>query len=328
MADMGRLISEADAYGDVRFDEGAASRQAEVDQLQVDVRNLLQDKETLSNLVTQVRGERDAARRELADHLATHVPDEPVEPPAPAATTRIGMSALPGDWAKRLAEVGAGVTARRIFADFTADGRAKASLIEQAIKDGMTPVVSYKGTPSPANVAAVRAYLASLNVLVYATWHHEPYDNMGAAEYITGARAFLAAKSSKVKVGPIFHGWLLDSQVITFATYTNAELLDAWDFVAIDSYETAKKIPGDRIPVLTKWLADQGKPSMPIVIGEYNGKSADSIARSGEVFLTTPQVAIACMWNNTGSGGAEATPLSGDRLAAFRATLADPRAKK
>jgi hypothetical protein len=57
-------------------------------------------------------------------------------------------------------------------------------------------------------------------------------------------------------------------------------------------------------------------------VGEYNGYSAQTIAEMGDVLLSTPNVWFGCMWNSSGGKG---VPLSGDRLTAFRQTLADPR---
>ena len=47
---------------------------------------------------------------------------------------------------------------------------------------------------------------------------------------------------------------------------------------------------------------------------------------TGEQILSSPTVDVAMVWNSTGTGNAGAVPLSGDRLVAFKATKADPRA--
>jgi hypothetical protein len=59
-------------------------------------------------------------------------------------------------------------------------------------------------------------------------------------------------------------------------------------------------------------------------VGEYNGYSAKTIADAGEALMSTPNVWFGCMWNADGDKGWE---LTGDRLAAFRDTLADPRSQ-
>lgn len=320
MADMGPLISEADKYGDERFAEGAKSRQAEVDDLTTEAANL-------SRNLANSEAAYDDLQEAFDAHMATHAP---VEPLTPTRQMSLGMSALPSEWASTMAAVGQdGITARRIFCDSMTNPKQRDSLVRAAIAAGMAPVISFKGTPTPSACDGVRAYLDSLGVTVYATWHHEPYDDMTGPEFRAGIKTFAQrVRTERVKVGPILHGWLLDNKVSEFAAYSDAELLKTFDWFGIDSYETAKKVSGDRVPVLVKWLKDQGRTDMPIVIGEWNGKSAESIKRSSEAFLSEPQVSVACFWNNVGSGAAEATPLTGDRLAAFKATKADPRVIK
>lgn len=315
-ADMGPVISAVDEYGDQRYAEGAASRQAEVDTVEAEV--------------TRLRGFGVALAEQLAEanlryeaHMATH------QPPAPQRTTVIGMSAPADKWAQRLADVGGPIKARRIFGDLTSDGRSQSGLIEAAVRDGMTPVVSYKGTPSAANIKAVRDYLASLDVAVYATWHHEPHGDMTPQAFRDGSKVFFGAKSAKVKVGPILNGWLLDRRRVDFVSYTSPELMAAWDFLGIDTYQSdaqSATYPGHRIAPLLEVLASAGRPDMPVIVGEYNGWTADAIAESGRIFLDCPNVVIACIWNSgpTGLG----TPLEGARLDAFRATLRDPRVKR
>lgn len=247
-----------------------------------------------------------------------------------ASQKMCGMSAPAPVWSARLSDVGAsGVTARRIFASFTSTGRDQADLIEAAVDAGMMPIVSYKGTPTTANVAAVRSYLNSLGVPVTATWWHEPHGDMTPAEFRSGSQVFLAVKSPTIKVGPILNGWLLDNRLNDFASYTDSSLLAAWDFMGMDTYQSdaaSTRIPGDRIAPLLSFLSSVGQPSKPILIGEYNGFTADAIGRSGDVFLNTPTLWVFCVWNSgpTGLG----TPLEGTRLASFRATKADARVKR
>ena len=63
----------------------------------------------------------------------------------------------------------------------------------------------------------------------------------------------------------------------------------------------------------------------PLGVGEYNGYSAKTIADAGEALLSTPNVWFGCVWNSTGSKG---WTLEGDRLQAFKRTLADKRSAK
>lgn len=342
-------VDAALAYGEQRYAEGAASRQAEVDQLEVD--RLAEEDRANENatLVHQARADRDAAVAELAAHMASVHPVAPEpgpepepEPPAPQRQLIIGMSAFPEVWDQRLADVGAsGLTARRIFCNFTSTGRDKESLIREAIADGMMPILSYKGTPSASNVAAVRTFLNSLGVPVTATWHHEPHGDMTPAAFRDGSTAMLAAKSPTIKVGPILNGWLLDNLNATtranWQDYTSPALLDAWDFLGLDTYSegtvanpSTTLLCGRAIPKAVTWLAAQGHPDMPILIGEYNGQTTTAIEYAGQQILNTPQVWVACVWNmdHTQDGGLKFNALSGARLTAFKATKADPRVKR
>lgn len=312
-AEMGPVISAVDEYGDQRYTEGrtagAASRQAEVDAL-------VAQRNDLSGRLQALRTEYDA-------HMATH------QPPTPTRTTVIGMSAPASLWDQRLREVGRdGITARRIFADFTSTGRSQSTLIEAAVAAGMLPIVSYKGSPSTANVKAVRDYLASLGVPVKATWHHEPHGDMTPAAFRDGSQSFLAVKSPNVEVGPILNGWLLDRRRADFVSYTSPAMLDAWDFLGFDTYQSDAQstiYPGHRVAPLLEVLQVAGHPDMPVVVGEYNGWTADAIAESGRIFLDTPNITVACVWNSTAGLG---IPLEGARLAAFKATKADARVKR
>lgn len=267
--------------------------------------------------------------------------DQVTEPPVvntpPTTKKIIGMSAPAASWSTRLAEVGPrGVTARRIFADLQADGRNQSKLIEEAKAAGMMPVVSYK-VPSvttlnsggyDAWLTATRSYLAGLGVQVTATFHHEPHGDMTPDEFRAGSKRFLAMKAPTIAVGPILNGWLLDRQVATFASYANPELLAAWDFVAVDSYQDGtpaapgKLMPARGVPLLAKWLDTQGFGDKRIGLGEYNGFSAEAIRAAGEAILSTPEVWFGLVWNST----ERFEPLVGDRLTAFQATKADPRA--
>lgn len=324
---MGDVLSAVNAHvkdeRDTALAKAAVEHEAELQRLSAVI-------DDLNEVNADVRAERDALQAKYDAHMATHQPTPPPPPPTPQRTTVIGMSAPASKWDERLRDVGgAGIKARRIFGDLTADGRNQSGLIEDAVAAGLTPVVSYKGTPTATNVRAVRDYLASLGVESYATWWHEPHGDMTAQAFRDGSKVFLGAKSAKVKVGPILNGWLLDKRRTDFVSYTSPELMAAWDFLGVDSYQsdaTSSVYPGHRIPALLEVLASAGRPDMPIVVGEYNGWTAEAIAESGRIFLDCPNVAIACMWNSgpTGLG----IPLEAARLDAFRATLRDPRVKR
>lgn len=338
-------VDAALAYGEQRYAEGAASRQAEVDAIGADLERANLQLIRSGELATRLSGERDAAIAELTEHMASEHPVAPEpepEPPAPQRQLILGVSAFPEVWDQRLAEVGAsGITARRIFCNFTSSGRDKESLIREAIADGMMPILSYKGSPTAANVAAVRTFLNSLGVPVTATWHHEPHNDMTPAAFRDGSTAMLAAKSPTIKVGPILNGWLLDNLNATsrpnWQDYTSPALLDAWDFLGLDTYSegtvanpSTTLLCGRAIPKAVTWLAQQGHPDMPILIGEYNGQTTAAIEYAGQQILNTSQVWVACMWNmdHYENGVLTFNALSGARLTAFKATKADPRVKR
>ncbi|MGZ4455154.1 MAG: hypothetical protein ACXVGM_16695 [Oryzihumus sp.] len=255
-----------------------------------------------------------------------------------AGTTLIGMSAPASVWDARVASVGPGLCARRIFADLSVGAGSQMKLVEQAHADGMLPVVSYKVGGDIAGAAAGKynavaaqaaARLASYGKATAVTFWHEPYGDMTAAQYVAASKQLLPIfRQGKLRTGPILNGWLLDSKVSTFASFCPDGLFGLWDWFGIDTYESGtidapgSIKPADRIPALVKYLTSRGHGSMPIGVGEYNGYSAKSIADAGEALLSTANVWFGCVWNSTGGKGYE---LTGDRLTAFKNTLADPR---
>ena len=251
------------------------------------------------------------------------------------------MSAPAHLWKARIGEVGSdGVTARRIFADLSASGTSQMPLIREAIADGMMPVLSYK-VPDPAKLAngdydpwlaTLKSQLADLGAPVTATFWHEPHGDMDPAIFRAASlKFFQGVDSTNVAVGPILNGWLLDRKVAEFASYTDANLLNKWEFVAVDSYHNGTAanpgnlLPARAIPLLAKWMDSVGHPDKPLGLGEYNGYTAAAVAEAGETILSTPEVWFGLAWNST-AGGHE--PLMGDRITAFQNTKKDARAKK
>lgn len=269
----------------------------------------------------------ETAEQALADHMATHVPE------TPAKTTRIGMSAPANLWQQRLTEVGPeGVTARRIFCtDMSIKGRLEE--IGEALRAKMLPVLSFKGTPTPSNVANLRHELEALNADVTATWHHEPRGDWTGPDFCRHSETFLGVRSARVKVGPILNGFLLNNPrtMPEWETFSTPALLDAWDFLGVDLYqrEGGTEVPGSQIPKLNAWLKSKGHEGMEIVVGEFNSFLASSIAEACETFISTPNVSTALCWNSTGRPGTqEHIPLEGDRLEAFKAAKRDPRVRQ
>lgn len=256
---------------------------------------------------------------------------------AVARTTLIGMSTPVDVWDARARAVGPGLGARRIFADLAVGATSQIKLVERAIADGMMPVISYKvGRDAAAaasgrfNAAAEAAAtkLASYNVDMAVTVWHEPYGDLTGAQYTAITKKILPVfKRGRLRVGPIINGWLLDNQVSTFASYCPDELFSIWSWFGIDAYESGsmaspgKWKPADRILAVRKYLDSRGRSTLPIGVGEYNGYTPQSIEAAGEALFST-KAWFGCLWNTTGGRGQEVT---GDRLAAFKRTMADPR---
>lgn len=254
-----------------------------------------------------------------------------------AGGTLIGMSAPAALWDERVAQVGPGLAARRIFGDLADGASSQMKLVAAAHAAGMLPVVSYKVGGDAAGAASGRfdavaeqaaANLASFGLPTAVAIWHEPNPDITGAEFAAIQRRLLPIfKRAGLRVGPILNGWLLDNQQDLFASYCPDDLFDLWDWVGIDTYEAGtaanpgKRKPADRIPALRRFVTSRGS-DLPLGVGEYNGFSGETIAATGEALLSTPNVWFGCLWNATGDKGFE---LTGDRLAAFQASLADSR---
>ena len=255
-----------------------------------------------------------------------------------ARTPLIGMSAPASLWGQRVQQVGPGLGARRIFANLGRGATHQLDLVEQAHAAGLLPVISYKvggdiasavngGYNAVAERAAAR--LASYDKPTAVAFWHEPYGNVTPAQYVAASKQLLPIfRRGKLRVGPILNGWLLDNKQNTFALFCPDSLFNLWDWFGIDTYESGTMAapgtvkPAHRVAAVSAFLKSRGRAGLPIGVGEYNGYSAKSIADAGEALLSTPNVWFGCMWNATGGVGHE---LTGDRLTAFRKTLADPR---
>ena len=211
-------------------------------------------------------------------------------------------------------------------------------LIKQAIAGGMLPVVSYKVPNVDTLISGgydtwltnLRTQLNNLNADVTVTFWHEPHGNMTPAQFRAGSVKFLdGVDAPRIAVGPILNGWLLDRQTDTFASYTDANLLERWEFVALDSYHSGTPsnpgplLPARAIPLLANWMDSVGQPNKPLGVGEYNGFTAAAVTAAGDAILSTPEVWFAVVWNSTAGNH---VPLEGDRVTAFQRTKTDPRA--
>jgi len=286
----------------------------------------------------------------LIDGLGREAPFATAIPDETAPLKVIGMSAPASEWANRVAEVGTlGLKARRIFADLVNGAQHQGNLITDAVAAGMMPVVSYKvggdiagaiGGGFDAVAVQAAAYLDSFGVPMAVTIWHEPRGDAGmTGDNFVAIQNRLAPKFKGVgqlKVGPIMNGFLLTQPsqpagVNEFTSYTSSALLDLWDWFGIDTYQPGTTtnpgtlMPHERLYALLDWLTAQGKPAMPIGVGEYNGFSSAAIAGMGEALLSITNVWFGCVWN---VDEARAGILTGSRLAAYQATKADPRAQQ
>jgi len=284
-----------------------------------------------------------ALRAEYDAHMATHEPE-----PAPVALTSIGMSSPRSLWPQRLAEVGPdGVTSQRIYCDVTSTGiSSNLDRITTALAEGRTPVVSLK--PSDRNIdawgssardswvtqAADQLQALGGRILV-ADWH-EPSDDMTGPEYMDFQRRHLPILGARpnLETYTINHGWLLDRQASKFAESLPLELVDLVDYAGIDTYQSGTMAspgplePHHRIAAFVDYLTGLGRPDKPVVIGEYSAYTAAALARAGDAILATPNVRFALLFNSDQGGKGEPLVPGTERMAAYRATKADDRAKQ
>ena len=139
----------------------------------------------------------------------------------------------------------------------------------------MLPVISYKVGGDAAGAASGRfnavaeqaaTRLASFGLPTAVTFWHEPYGDMTGAQYVAASKQLLPIfKRGELRVGPLLNGWLLDNQVVDFASFTADELFELWDWFGIDTYESgtmeppgANK-PADRIPAMASFLQSRGQ---------------------------------------------------------------------
>ncbi|MEQ6902470.1 hypothetical protein [Nocardioides sp. YIM 152588] len=256
----------------------------------------------------------------------------------PNGNTLIGMSSPARLWNQREREVGGGLRARRIFADLKDGPTSQLKRVQEAHAANMLPVISYKvgrdvngAVRGNYNKVAAEAAkrLADFDKPTAVTFWHEPHSDMTPYQYVVASEQILPQfQLPRLKVGPILNGWLLERRADDLRDYAPDRLFRLWDWFGIDTYEAGTRSnpgvgkPAGRIPKMRQFVREAGFDH-PIAVGEYNGYSAKSIADAGEALLSTSNVWFGCVWNATGE---RAYPLSGDRLRAFRQTLADPRA--
>lgn len=278
-------------------------------------------------------------------------PPDPEPEPEPVSRVLIGMSASPATWAARVNDTGR-VYARRWFgqaADFnnpaTITGRARTSLGE-----GMYPVLSFKvptvgGTADWAGVGAgkydtqlrgIATALAGLPGRVFVALHHEPQGDGTPANFAAMQRRALPllGGSANVDAGVILNGWwwtgdgrAAKPSDATLREWLPDDVAALCDIVGADTYQdvnsggTPTEDGGVKARNFAAWAGRRGIRRLGI--GEYNALTAAGVKAVGDVVLNDPRFVFACVWNN--DLPPMAVVLTGDRLAAFRATLAASR---
>jgi hypothetical protein len=259
----------------------------------------------------------------------------------------LGMSAPVGTWDQRVKEVGPGLQARRIFvSSFT----GSLSLATTACNAGMRPVISFKeGSFTWAQIAsgaadsqlqALHTRLVALPCAVFATIHHEPASGAGtplvgengtAAQYAAAmAHAFpiLGGMTTdpEVQVGPIGNGWwfntkggLSDAQL---KVWLSPAVLAASDFVASDTYQgtASAETVASKIQRMGAW-ARRTPGVRGLGLGEFNMQTPQGMTAALAALKADPMFLFGNVWNNNGTGAANAHVLTGAMLTAFQTGL-------
>lgn len=270
---------------------------------------------------------------------STGASSQPTAPPA-----LIGMSTPRSEWAASLAEVG-GVDARRIFGQLAShDGEV--ALARSEIAAGRYPVLSFKVPRNDWAGAAAGKYdpqlralvgkLAALPGRVSVTIHHEPSGDGTPQAYAAMQRHVLPILSPPANVDAtvIVNGfwWSAKAQGYTdaeIAAWLPADVLRLAEIVAADTYQggtTAR--PGEnaapKIRGLSAWATRVGVTKLGI--GEYNGLDAAAITAAGDAVLADKRFVFAACFNSSANNRPGVDwKLTGDRLAAFKATVAKSR---
>ncbi len=317
--------------------------------LSYNVQQLLTPGTTRAFGVTTPAGTAELISKEAAAGRPRLVLTYTVTTPAPIAKTvvRIGMSSPAGQWDTRLAETG-GVDSRRIFDDLATPDFG-ISLAKSETAAGRMPILSFK-IPSndwagvgqgtyDAQLKSLATELAAVPGPVFVTLHHEPSGDGTPTNYASMMRQALPilGAPANVDAGPIVNGFwwsngpqgLSDAEI---AQWLPADVLSVSEVVAADTYHggTAEQ-PGEhagvKITRLSEWADRVGVKRLGI--GEYNGLNAAAITAAGDAILADPRFAFAAIFNSSVNNreGIDWT-LTGDRLAAFQATVQQSRAAR
>lgn len=267
--------------------------------------------------------------------------------------TLIGMSSPVDEWDQRVAETGP-VDARRVFgADLLHMGPGM-GLAASEVKAGRYPILSFKVPGNDwAGVAAgkydhqlygLRDRLAAIPGRVFVTLHHEPCGDGTPSDYAAMQRHALRILRVPVNVDAgvivngfwwsshprqstaVCHNGMTDAQI---ARWLPASVLTLAEVVAADTYQAGTTTaPGEgaapKIANLSRWATRVGVNRLGI--GEYNGLTAASITAAGDAILRDPRFVFGAIFNSDRNNrDGVSWLLTGDRLEAFKATLAKSR---
>lgn len=275
--------------------------------------------------------------------LATDAAGAAAPVPAPVGV-RIGMSAPQGEWALRLAQTG-GVDGRRIF-DQLSSYSSSVATAKSEVAAGRLPIISFKipnndwaGAARGTYDSLLRAATAGLATVpgkVFVTVHHEPTGDGLPAAYAAMQRHVLPILSppANVDAGVIVNGFWWSAQAkgytdAAIAQWLPTDVLRLSEIVASDTYQGGTTAaPGEnagvKIARMSAWATRVGVTRLGI--GEYNGLNAASITAAGNAVLADKRFVFASCFNSSANNrpGVDWT-LSGDRLTAFKATVAQSR---
>ncbi len=273
----------------------------------------------------------------------------PAPAPAPVAKTQvmIGMAAPVGQWDLRVAQSG-GVDSRRVFDDLAtpdfgiATAHSEAAAGRMAILSFKVPGNDWAGVAAgryDVQLKALAQSLAAVKGKVFVTLHHEPTGDGLPSSYAAMMRRALPilGAPANVDAGPIVNGFWFSKTAMGYtdaeiAQWLPADVLKVSEVVAADTYQggDASK-PGEdagvKIKGMSAWANRVGVTRLGI--GEYNGVDARSITAAGDAVLADPRFVFAAIYNSDvhNRAGIDWT-LTGDRLEAFKATVAKARAAR
>jgi hypothetical protein len=261
-----------------------------------------------------------------------------------ADAVNVGMSAPKDQWAQRLSETGP-VYARRLFGNLSSPDSI-VTLARSEIAAGRYPITSFKLPNDDWTGAAAGRYDSLLRSLrdkldalpgrVFVAIHHEPNGDGTARNFAAMQRRVLPIlrSPSNVEAGVIMNGFiwsprsygLSDTEI---ALWLPSDVRRLCEIVAADFYHGGTPSnPGEepevKIRSFSAWATRVGVTRLGI--GEYNGHTAGAITRTGEAFLADPRFAFASIFNSSENNREGVNwVLTGDRLAAFKATVAASR---